>query len=252
MTEPDFRGFERERVPRLGQLVTLTAYHYEFGFPVAFPRDKVVNCFGEYLSNLGINQLRLAETEKYAHVTFFFNGGIEKPYPGESRILVPSPKVRTYDEKPEMSAYEVTDRLVEAVKEGHYGSIVCNYANCDMVGHTGVMSAAVSAVETVDDCLGRVISAVKTARGQMLITADHGNAEQMVDPMSGQAATSHTMNPVPLVYFGGERNLLDGGNLADVAPTLLELMGLDKPPEMTGRSLLEERQRAGNPVYHCL
>ncbi|MGH8551567.1 MAG: 2,3-bisphosphoglycerate-independent phosphoglycerate mutase [Methylococcales bacterium] len=252
MTDTDFRGFKRERVPRLGQLVTLTSYHYEFNYPVAFPRDKVVNCFGEYLSNLGIDQLRLAETEKYAHVTFFFNGGSEEPYPGESRILVPSPKVRTYDLKPEMSAYEVTDRLVEAVQIGRYGSIVCNYANCDMVGHTGVISAAVSAVETVDACLGRVIAAVKTSRGQLLITADHGNAEQMVDPMSGQAVTSHTLNPVPLVYFGGARNLLDGGNLADVAPTLLELMGLDKPSQMTGRSLLEKGKHAGNPVYHCI
>ncbi|MCI0733624.1 MAG: 2,3-bisphosphoglycerate-independent phosphoglycerate mutase [Methylococcaceae bacterium] len=252
MTETDFRGFARERVPRLGRLVTLTSYHYGFNFPVAFPRDQVINCFGEYLSKLGIKQLRLAETEKYAHVTFFFNGGIEEPYPGESRLLVESPKVKTYDLKPEMSAYEVTDRLVEALREGHYGAIICNYANCDMVGHTGVIPAAVAAVETIDACLGRVTAAVKTARGQMLITADHGNAEQMFDPVSGQAATSHTLNPVPLVYFGGAGKLSDGGNLADVAPTLLELMGLKKPPEMTGRSLLEERRHAGNPVYHCI
>lgn len=251
MTEADFQGFERERVPRLAQLITLTPYHYDFNFPIAFPRTKVDNCLGEYLSNLGIRQLRLAETEKYAHVTFFFNGGIEKPYPGESRLLVPSPKVRTYDHKPEMSAHEVTDHLVEALQQGGYGSIVCNYANCDMVGHTGVIPAAVSAVETIDKCLGRVTQAVENAGAQMLITSDHGNVEQMVDPISGQSATSHTLNPVPLVYFGGTRNLLDGGNLADVAPTLLELMGIAIPPEMTGRSLLDEKQDAGDPIYYC-
>ncbi len=252
LTEADFQDFKRERVPRLGRLITLTPFHYEFKFPVAFPRDKVVNCLGEYLSSLGIKQLRLAETEKYAHVTFFFNGGIEPPYPGESRILVQSPNVLTYDHKPEMSADEVTDRLVEALQEDHYGLIVCNYANCDMVGHTGVIPAAVAAVETIDNCLGRVIAAVEKAGGQMLITADHGNVEQMFDPISGQSATAHTLNPVPLVYYGGSRNLMDGGNLTDIAPTLLELMGIDIPPEMTGRSLLEEKQHAGDPIYHCL
>ncbi len=252
MTEKDFSGFVRERLPRIGQFVTLTPYHHEFDFPVAFPRDPVVNCFGEYLSKLGIKQLRLAETEKYAHVTFFFNGGVEEPYPGESRLLVPSPKVRTYDQKPEMSAYEVTNFLVEALQQKRYASIVCNYANCDMVGHTGVIPAAIKAVETIDECLGRIIAAVEKVGGQMLITADHGNVELMVDPGTGQAATAHTVNPVPLVYFGGTRNLLDGGNLADVAPTLLELMGLDAPMEMTGRSLLKKGQHAGGPVYHCL
>lgn len=252
MTETDFRGFERERVPRLGRLVTLTPYHHAFNFPVAFPRDPVINCFGEYLSKLGIRQLRLAETEKYAHVTFFFNGGVEEPYPGESRLLIPSPKVKTYDLKPEMSAHEVTERLVGALQEGQYRAIICNYANCDMVGHTGVISSAISAVETVDACLGRVVHAVKAVRGQLLITADHGNVEQMFDPVSGQASTSHTLNPVPLVYFGGTVKLLDGGSLADVAPTLLELMGLPKPPEMTGRSLLAERLHAGHPVHYCL
>lgn len=254
MTEADFRGFTRERMPSLGRFVTLTPYHYEFDFPVAFPRIPVINCFGEYLSKLGIPQLRLAETEKYAHVTFFFNGGVEEPYPGETRILVPSPKVRTYDLKPEMSAYEVTDRLIEALRQKAYGSIVCNYANCDMVGHTGVMAAAVRAVETVDECLGRVIAAAERAGMQMLITADHGNVELMVDPETGQSSTSHTVNPVPLVYIGGNRNLLDGGNLADVAPTLLELMGIEIPSEMSGRSLLEETHDADacSPVYHCL
>ncbi|MGH8552581.1 MAG: 2,3-bisphosphoglycerate-independent phosphoglycerate mutase, partial [Methylococcales bacterium] len=219
LIEADFSEFKRERVPRLGRLITLTPYHYLFDFPVAFPRPKVVNGLGEYLSKLGIEQLRLAETEKYAHVTFFFNGGIEEPFPGESRILVQSPNVKTYDRKPEMSAHEVTDRLVEALRQNNYALIVCNYANCDMVGHTGVIPAAVAAVETIDQCLGRVIAAVGEVGGQMLITADHGNVEQMVDPISGQSATAHTLNPVPLVYYGGSRNLLDGGNLADIAPT---------------------------------
>ncbi|MGR9105654.1 MAG: 2,3-bisphosphoglycerate-independent phosphoglycerate mutase [Gammaproteobacteria bacterium] len=252
LTEPEFQGFARERLPRLGQLVTLTPYHHEFAFPIAFPREPVINCFGEYLSKLGIKQLRLAETEKYAHVTFFFNGGVEEPYPGESRVLIPSPKVRTYDLKPEMSADEITDRLVDALQSGQYGAIICNYANCDMVGHTGVIPAAVAAVETIDACLGRVVRAIENAGGQMLITADHGNAEQMVDPISGQSATAHTMNPVPLVYVGGTRALLDGGNLADVAPTLLDLMQLDKPLEMTGRSLLEKRQHADTALYHSV
>lgn len=253
MTQPDFAAFKRERVPRLGAVVTLTPYHYSFEFPIAFPRHKVVNSLGEYLSKLGVPQLRLAETEKYAHVTFFFNGGIEEPFSGESRILVQSPNVKTYDRQPEMSASEVTDRLVEALYQKRYGLIVCNYANCDMVGHTGVIPAAVAAVETVDKCLGRVIGAVERTGAQLLITADHGNVEQMVDPISGQSATAHTLNPVPLVYFGGSRPLMDGGNLADIAPTLLEMMGIAIPPEMTGRSLLkDEPYVASHAVYPCL
>jgi 2,3-bisphosphoglycerate-independent phosphoglycerate mutase len=179
-------------------------------------------------------------------VTYFFNGGIDKPYPGESRLLVPSPRVRTYDQMPEMSANEITDHLVSALEEGRYDFIVCNYANCDMVGHTGVMTAAISAVETIDECLRRITATIEKTGAQLLITADHGNVEQMVDLASGQSSTSHTLNPVPLVYLGGTAELKDGGSLADVAPTLLELMGLEIPVEMTGRSLLRLDQNAGN------
>jgi len=182
----------------------------------------------------------------------FFNGGIDKPYPGESRLLVPSPRVRTYDQMPEMSANEITDHLVSALEEGRYDVIVCNYANCDMVGHTGVMTAAISAVETIDECLGRITEAVEKTGAQLLITADHGNVEQMVDSVSGQSSTSHTLNPVPLVYLGGTVELKDGGSLADVAPTLLELMGLEVPPEMTGRSLLRSDKNAGNLAVSSL
>ncbi len=239
ISEPGFHGFAREKVVQLGALVTLTPYHYTFNFPVVFPRKDVVNGFGEYLSTIGLTQLRLAETEKYAHVTFFFNGGIEEPFPGESRILIPSPKVTTYDQQPEMSAEEVTDQLVEALESRKYDIIICNYANCDMVGHTGDIPAAVVAVETVDMCLGRVLAALDRVEGQILITADHGNVEQMVDPVSGQSLTSHTLNPVPLVYYGGDKSLATGGNLADVAPTMLEIMGLNIPAEMSGRSLLQ-------------
>ena len=252
LTNPDFSDFERERVPDLGQLVTLTPYHYEFDFPIAFPRERVPNCLGEFLSRYGIKQLRLAETEKYAHVTYFFNGGIDKPYPGESRLLVPSPRVRTYDQMPEMSATEITDHLVSALEEGRYDVIVCNYANCDMVGHTGMMTAAISAVETIDECLGRITAVVEKTGSQLLITADHGNVEQMVDTASGQSSTSHTLNPVPLVYLGGTAELTDGGSLADVAPTLLELMGLEIPAEMTGRSLLRSDENAGNFAVRSL
>lgn len=237
--EPGFTGFKRKRVVKPGEIVTLTPYHYKFDFPVAFPRKRVTNGFGEYLSGCGMSQLRLAETEKYAHVTFFFNGGIEEPYPGEERILVPSPKVTTYDQKPEMSAVEITDKLVAALERGEYDAIICNYANCDMVGHTGIIPAAVLAVETIDECLGRVARALESAGGQMLITADHGNVEQMVDPISGQSATAHTLNPVPLLLYGNQRALAGGGSLADVAPTMLDLMGMPVPAEMSGRSLLQ-------------
>jgi 2,3-bisphosphoglycerate-independent phosphoglycerate mutase len=183
----------------------------------------------------------LAETEKYAHVTFFFNGGSETPFPGETRVLIPSPKVKTYDMKPEMSAPEVTDELVKAIEGRQFDLIICNYANCDMVGHTGDLAAAIKAVETIDRSLGRVVDALDRAGGELLITADHGNAEQMIDPQTGEKHTAHTVNPVPLVYRGKSGCLADGGNLADVAPTILALMGLEKPREMTGRSLLRTR-----------
>jgi 2,3-bisphosphoglycerate-independent phosphoglycerate mutase len=190
------------------------------------------------VAGLGLTQLRIAETEKYAHVTYFFNGGTEAVYPGEDRILVPSPKVATYDLKPEMSAPEVTDRLVAAIESGKYDAIVCNYANGDMVGHTGDFAAAVKAVETLDSCIGRVVTAARRAGGEVVITADHGNAEMMHDPATGQPHTAHTLNLVPFVYVGRPVRVTGKGALQDIAPTLLALMGLPKPREMTGRSLL--------------
>jgi 2,3-bisphosphoglycerate-independent phosphoglycerate mutase len=237
--EPDFDGFEREVKPQIGAYVSLTEYNKDFDIPVAYPPERLENTLGEYLANLGLHQLRIAETEKYAHVTFFFNGGVEAPNEGEERILVPSPRVATYDLQPEMSAPEVTDRLVEAIGSGRFDAIICNYANGDMVGHTGNFEAAVKAVEVLDQCLGRVTEAVLAAGGEMLITADHGNAEQMTDPKSKQVHTAHTLNPVPLIYVGkAAPGLMENGALCDVAPTLLQIMGLRQPAEMTGRSLL--------------
>ncbi len=237
--EAGFAAFTRDVVRQLGAFVSLTEYSEEFDVPVAFPPEPLKNVLGEYIANLGLRQLRIAETEKYAHVTFFFNGGVEPPFEGEDRILVPSPQVTTYDLQPEMSAPALTDHLVEAIDSGKYDAIVCNFANPDMVGHTGNFEAAIKAIEALDYCLGRVIEAVLRAGGEMLISADHGNAEQMVDRDSGQAHTAHTCNPVPLVYVGGAPLALgDHGALCDIAPTLLALMGLDKPPEMSGQSLL--------------
>lgn len=238
LNDTDFSGFRREVVPHLGGFVTLTEYHKDFKFPVAFPPQNVTNSLGEVVSKLGLKQLRLAETEKYAHVTFFFNGGIETPFPGESRILVPSPKVRTYDQKPEMSAPEVTDKLVRAIESGEYDVIICNYANGDMVGHTGNLDASIQAVEALDESLGRVVEALEKVGGEALITSDHGNVEQMVDPSTGEIQTAHSVNPVPLVYKGNCGRLRDGGGLADVAPTLLAILGVEQPAEMTGRSLV--------------
>ena len=185
-----------------------------------------------------MTQLRIAETEKYAHVTYFFSGGVEKTYPGEDRVPVPSPKVATYDQKPEMSAFEVTDELVRAIANGKYDAVVCNYANSDMVGHTGNFDAAKRAVETLDVCIGRVVDAAIAADGEVLITADHGNAEMMHDPATGQMHTAHTLNHVPCLYVGRAATMTAGGALSDIAPTLLAMMGLPKPPEMTGQSLV--------------
>jgi 2,3-bisphosphoglycerate-independent phosphoglycerate mutase len=239
LNEPDFNGFPREVVPKLGAYVTLTEYHEDFPYPVAYPPQSLGNSLGEVLAKQGLTQLRLAETEKYAHVTFFFNGGVETPFPGESRILIPSPKVKTYDLKPEMSAPEVTDELVKAIESQAYDVIICNYANCDMVGHTGDIPASIQAVEAIDAALGRVLDALEKVGGAALITADHGNVEQMVDPDTGEIQTAHTTNPVPLVYRGGEAvRLADGGTLADIAPSLLSILGVEPPAEMTGRSLL--------------
>ena len=239
LTEPKFEGFERSRTPRCGFYCTLTSYGKAYShIPAAFPPQSVANGFGEYISNLGFKQLRIAETEKYAHVTYFFNGGVEQPYPGEDRIMVPSPKVATYDLKPEMSAPEVTDQLVEAIRRRKYDAIVCNYANGDMVGHTGNLAAATRAIEVLDECLGRVVTAMREAGGEVLITSDHGNAEMMADPQTQQAHTAHTLNVVPLIYIGRKAVAADGGALQDVAPTLLTMMGLPQPVEMTGHPLI--------------
>ena len=242
LTDPAFAGFARPRVPKLARFVCLTSYGDDFAqLPVAFAPQKIENGFGEYISGLGLAQLRIAETEKYAHVTYFFNGGNEARYPGEDRVLVPSPKVATYDLQPEMSAVEVTDRLVAAIEGGRYDAIVCNYANGDMVGHTGNFEAAKRAIETLDGCIGRVVDATRSRGGEVVITADHGNAEQMRDAATGQAHTAHTRNRVPFVYVGRPATLVPEGALQDVAPTLLALMGLPKPAEMTGHSLVRLR-----------
>ncbi len=238
--EEGFDGFERTYKPKLGMFASLTEYHKDFGIPVAFPPEQITNSFGEYISDIGLHQLRIAETEKYAHVTFFFNGGEEDPFPGEDRLLVPSPDVATYDLQPEMSAPEVTRKLIEALKSDKYDAIICNFANPDMVGHTGNFDAAVKAIEAIDDCLGRVIEALKDVGGEALITADHGNAEQMTNPNTGQPQTAHTRNPVPLIYVGRPATP-DGsrGNLADVAPTMLYLMGLEIPSNMSGHPVMQ-------------
>jgi len=239
LTDPNFNGFQREYFPRFGYFCTLTSYSEDFKLPVAFPPQVISNSFGEYIAKLGLKQLRIAETEKYAHVTYFFSGGIETPYAGEDRILVPSPKVATYDLKPEMSAFEVTDKLVEAINRRHYDAIICNYANGDMVGHTGNLAAATRAIETLDECLGRTIGAMQKAGGEVLITADHGNAEMMFDSTTQQPHTAHTLDPVPLLYIGRKANIAKGGALKDIAPTLLRVMGLPQPSEMTGTPLIE-------------
>src|SRR5690554_5061307 len=240
LIDAEFDGFERELHPQIAHFVQTTEYASNIKAPIAFPPEDLTNSFGEYLSNQGKTQLRIAETEKYAHVTFFFSGGREETYPGEDRILVPSPKVATYDLQPEMSAPEVTDKLVEAIKSRKYDLLVVNYANGDMVGHTGSFEAAKKAAECLDGCLKRVAEALEEVGGQALITADHGNIEQMLDEESGQAHTQHTTGPVPLVYLGDRQlQLKDDGALSDIAPSLLSLMGLEQPEEMTGTSLVQ-------------
>ena len=238
-----FTGFER---PQLKELSYVCFTEYDATIPhteIAFRKEELVNTLGEYLADQGLKQLRTAETEKYAHVTFFFNGGVEVPNPGEDRILVPSPKVATYDLQPEMSAPEVCDRLVEAIGSGKYDVIIVNFANPDMVGHTGVLSAAVKAVETVDTCVGRTVEALLAAGGQMFLCADHGNCEQLIDYETREPFTAHTTNPVPfiLINYDPEYTLMEGGRLCDIAPTLLAMMGLVQPEEMTGHSLLQKR-----------
>ncbi|WP_457567234.1 2,3-bisphosphoglycerate-independent phosphoglycerate mutase [Desulfurobacterium sp.] len=255
----DFNGFERKKVvkPLIG---TMTLYEKNFPFPVAFPPEELKNVLGEVISKKGYRQLRIAETEKYAHVTYFFNGGREEPFPGEDRVLVPSPKVATYDLQPEMSAFEVTEKFIQKLENNDYKLLVLNFANPDMVGHTGIMEAAVKAVETVDNCLSKVVKAVLSKGGACIITADHGNVEQMINRETGQPQTAHTTNPVPFVvvrntcktYSIGRRKSREveipdefggvkiAGILADIAPTILALLGEEKPKEMTGENLVVE------------
>ncbi len=239
LVDPEFKGFERKNGFFPLRYVCMTQYDATMpNVEVAFKPQTLNNTMGEYISSLGMDQLRIAETEKYAHVTFFFNGGVEKQYPGEDRILVKSPAVATYDLQPEMSAYEVTDKLVPAIKSGKYDMIILNFANCDMVGHTGVFEAAVKAVEAVDTCVGKVIDAVKEMDGVALITADHGNADKMIDD-DGEPFTAHTTNPVPFCVVGYDCELREGGRLADIAPTMLQIMNLPQPEEMDGKSLIK-------------
>ncbi len=237
LVDEEFNEFETKKQ----KLYFVCMRQYDETLPnvnIAFKPTVLKNTFGEYISKNGYTQLRIAETEKYAHVTFFFNGGEEKQYPQEDRILVPSPKVETYDLKPEMSAYEVTDKVLEAISSDKYDSIILNYANPDMVGHTGNLEAAIKAIETIDECVGKVVKLVEEKNGVLLITADHGNAEQMIDYKTGEPHTAHTTNTVPLILVGMDNVELKEGKLADLAPTMLDIMGLSKPEEMTGQSLI--------------
>ena len=238
LVDPEFNGFKVKPL----NLYYVCFTQYDETIPnvhIAFKPESLKNTFGEYISHKRLKQLRIAETEKYAHVTFFFNGGEEKQYPGEDRILVPSPKVETYDMQPEMSAVEVTNKVVEAIQSDKYDCIILNYANPDMVGHTGNLEAAIKAIETIDDCVAKVVNAVEEKGGIIIMTADHGNAEQMIDYKTGEPHTAHTTNPVPLVLIGVEGVKLKEGKLADLAPTMLELMEIEKPEEMTGKSLID-------------
>ncbi|PCJ22357.1 MAG: phosphoglycerate mutase (2,3-diphosphoglycerate-independent) [SAR86 cluster bacterium] len=238
--DENFDGFERTSLPRLGEFVMLTEYAADIQATCAYPPNKLENVLGEYLADQNKTQLRIAETEKYAHVTFFFNGGREQPFDNEDRILIPSPDVKTYDLKPEMSAFELTDKLVAAIRENKYDAIICNYANGDMVGHTGNFDAAVKAVEAIDKCLEKIVAAITETGSEMLITADHGNVEQMLDTETNQPLTSHTSGPVPLVYVGGSnKQFIAEGSLCDIAPTLLTLLDIPVPQQMTGKVLLD-------------
>ena len=238
--DPEFSGFAREYFPVY--FVSMTQYDKTFpNIHVAYKPQTLENTLGEYLSKNGVKQFRIAETEKYAHVTFFFNGGVEQPNPGEDRVLIPSPKVATYDLQPEMSAYEVTEKAVERIKSGEYGVMILNFANPDMVGHTGVLEAAEKAVRTVDECVGKVVDAILSVGGQVIITADHGNSELMIDPATGGPFTAHTTNPVPFILVGKDwkgAKLREDGILADIAPTMLDMMDLPKPKEMEGTSMI--------------
>lgn len=237
---PDFNEFKRDRVPKLAEFVCLAEYDTKFPASVAFGPESLKNILAEYVSQKGLKQLRIAETEKYAHVTFFFNGGIEHPYPGEDRVLIPSSKVATYDLHPEMSAEEITQRLILEIEKNKYDLIVCNFANPDMVGHTGNFAATVKAIEIIDKCLGKIASALEKKQGELLITADHGNAEMMFNFKTNQPHTAHTSDPVPFIYLGRRASIVKkDGKLSDIAPTILYLLGLSKPKEMTGQTLIE-------------
>ena len=237
----DFDGFVRNKTPKVN-FVTLTEYAADIDAPVAFPKEELVNTFGETMQKQGMRQLRISETEKYAHVTFFFNGGVETPFEGEDRILINSPKVATYDLQPEMSSTELTDKLVEAIESSQYDVIICNYPNGDMVGHTGNFDAAVKACEAVDSCLGRVVAALEKVGGECIITADHGNAEKMVDETTGQPHTAHTSELVPFIYVGRAAEIDNGGRLSDIAPSMLTLLGKDVPAEMTGKAIIHVKE----------
>lgn len=233
-----FTGFQRIKSPTV-HFITLTEYDVSLSVPIAFPPESLTNILGECISNLGLRQLRIAETEKYAHVTFFFNGGVEKPFPGEDRILIPSPKVATYDLQPAMSALEVTDRLIAEIKEQRYDLIICNFANADMVGHSGNLPATIEAIEILDTCLGKIIHALQAVGGEAIITADHGNAEIMFDEKTKQPHTAHTHQAAPFLYVGRKADITKkNGLLSDIAPTILYLLERPKPDEMTGQSLL--------------
>ena len=238
--DPEFKGFDRKVYPKVN-FVTMAQYDASFDSPIAFPPEKIVNCFGEVVSKAGLIQVRTAETEKYAHVTFFFNGGKEEPYPGEIRLLSDSPKVATYDLQPEMSAYKVKDRLIEELNTGKVDTVILNFANPDMVGHTGNVGAVIAACQAVDNCTGQIVNKVLELDGAVLITADHGNADLLVNPETGEPHTAHTVNPVPFIFITNDMKdakLRTDGKLADITPTMLDLLGLEKPAEMDGSTLI--------------
>lgn len=238
--DPNFTGFKREKQPKLSAFVSLTEYDVTLKTTIAYPSERLDCIFGQYISELGLHQLRIAETEKYAHVTFFFNGGVEKAYPLEERVLIPSPKVATYDLQPEMSAPELTERLVAEIKSQKYDFIICNFANPDMVGHTGKLPAAIKAIECIDTCIGKIVAALQEVGGECLLTADHGNAEMMFDEKTGQPHTAHTHELVPLLYIGRKADVIKtSGILSDIAPTMLYLTGLKQPEQMTGESIFK-------------
>lgn len=247
--DPHFKEFTRNRKVDLGEFVSLTEYDKTLPTTIAFPPEALTNILASYLSHHGFKQLRIAETEKYAHITFFFNGGIETPFPQEDRILIPSPKVATYDLKPEMSAYELTETLVQQIESNQYDLIICNYANPDMVGHTGNLKATISAIETIDYCLGQILQALEKVNGEALITSDHGNAEIMFDNNTNQPHTAHTCELIPFIYVGRQAEVTKAqGQLSDISPTILYLMGLPQPQEMTGHSLVKIKNLASEKV----